>query len=175
MKKALLAFIATLVSATALGQGTIQFLTTPDGAHAVPVHASFRISSGEFALFSDGSFSGVVGVTHFPSPTAVSIYSSTSPTLLGTKVYDLVPGLEWVGGHDGSPGGQNFDFNRTLGSTEVNDLIAGNWWINVSTTDFPNGELRGQIIAVPEPSSIFLIGSTLGALYSLRYRRLKNS
>ena len=56
-------------------------------------------------------------------------------------------------------------------STLVNALIAGDWYVNVHTSMFGGGEIRGQVnvLAVPEPASGLLLG--LACLFGLNGRR----
>jgi hypothetical protein len=49
-----------------------------------------------------------------------------------------------------------------LTAEQVAQLKAGLWYFNVHTTNFPNGEIRGQI--VPEPGTALLLSAGLGAL-----------
>jgi hypothetical protein len=51
----------------------------------------------------------------------------------------------------------------------LDDLFAGNLYINIHTTEFPGGEIRGQII--PEPSTLLLLGSAFAVLALTRRRR----
>ena len=56
--------------------------------------------------------------------------------------------------------------------TQVTDLFAGNLYMNVHTLTFPGGEIRGQLILVPEPSTVALVGlGLLGLGWRLRRRR----
>jgi hypothetical protein len=60
--------------------------------------------------------------------------------------------------------------------TLINGIIAGQSYLNVRTTLFPGGEIRGQLTAaVPEPSTwaMMLLGfGTIGAMMR-RSRRVK--
>jgi hypothetical protein len=56
---------------------------------------------------------------------------------------------------------------------QVMDLKAGLDYVNVSTSEFPTGEIRGQLAAVPEPSSLLLTRSgILLALLGYGWKRL---
>lgn len=73
-------------------------------------------------------------------------------------------------------GDENLGPDGTLGSGDsvalsdaLADLHAGNLYIQVHTMGFRAGELRGQVLAVPEPSTAIL--SALGLLLCRRRRR----
>ena len=64
----------------------------------------------------------------------------------------------------------------SIGAATVTDgfeaaLLAGNVYINIHTELFPGGEIRGQVLAVPLPSTVALLGLSLVALGVFSTRR----
>jgi hypothetical protein len=63
----------------------------------------------------------------------------------------------------------------TVGAAEAffaSSLDAGTAYLNIHTSAFPGGEIRGQLQAVPEPSSLALLGAGCAGLAGwLRRRR----
>jgi len=53
-----------------------------------------------------------------------------------------------------------------LTGAQISELEGGFWYVNVTSSMLPNGQLRGQILPVPEPSTqaLFGLGSGLAAL-----------
>lgn len=58
-------------------------------------------------------------------------------------------------------------------AAQAGNLQNGLWYINIHTTAFPGGEIRGQLNVVPEPSSIVLcsVGVAVGGVVWLKRRR----
>lgn len=47
--------------------------------------------------------------------------------------------------------------NAVINNAQEADLLAGLWYLNLHTTTFPGGEIRGQVL-VPEPGTLALLG-----------------
>ncbi|MBW2397186.1 MAG: CHRD domain-containing protein [Deltaproteobacteria bacterium] len=58
--------------------------------------------------------------------------------------------------------------NAALSAGQAADLLAGLWYLNLHTTAFAGGEIRGQVLSVPEPTTLALVG---GGLFLLAVRR----
>ena len=54
------------------------------------------------------------------------------------------------------PGGARQMFDSAALSTHLQDLQSGDLYFQIHTLNFPNGELRGQIVPVPEPGVLAL-------------------
>lgn len=110
--------------------------------------------TGEFSW--DISWSGLVGdetVMHFhgPAPPGMNagvqvdfggISGTTSPSIGST----------------------------TIDATQAVDLLNDLWYINIHTTEVSGGEIRGQVLLVPEPTSAVMLVFALGGLALLRNR-----
>jgi len=59
-----------------------------------------------------------------------------------------------------------------IAGADPEDLINNLWYVNIHSQDFPGGEIRGQIILIPEPgTALMAAGGLLAACVTRRRRR----
>ena len=63
--------------------------------------------------------------------------------------------------------------SATLTPIQETNLLSGDWYVNVHTTNFAGGEIRGQVIVnpVPIPAAVWLFGSGLLGLIGIARRK----
>lgn len=54
-------------------------------------------------------------------------------------------------------------------------LLAGQAYFNIHTVQFPGGEIRGQLQAVPEPATLLLLGSGIAGVAGVLRKRRKRT
>jgi hypothetical protein len=61
--------------------------------------------------------------------------------------------------------------NNTTFAAQVGNILAGLTYLNFHTTQFASGEVRGQILVVPEPETYLLMLAGLGCVGAIARRR----
>lgn len=137
------------------------FRTTLKGWNEVPVrdtpasgigHATLDLDTKWFTF--DYTFEGLLG------PQTGAHIHAAPPGVNGGIVYHL-------------PTGSPASFSAVLTDTDIAQLLGGNWYVNVHSAVYPGGEIRGQFVPVPEPSTYALGAATLLGAAVLMRRRLK--
>ena len=158
---AIVAVLCSLVLLSAGTQGAVINYSnfSIDGLQEVPPNASPAFGIGNASLdtttllFSwNISFSGLLGSetgAHFHGPAAVGV--NAGPILF------LASGSPKIG-------------SQTISAAQALDVQNGLWYVNIHSSVFPGGEIRGQV--VPEPFTLSLLG--LGSVMVIRRRRRQN-
>jgi len=180
MKKALtlLLTLAAVAVASAQTQYTISLDAAQDGGGARTGSGSGTLTLNGNILTFDGA--GIPWSGLSANSTAAHIHGPSGPfPATGSVRYDLVAlGNTVVGGTSGTisgsvtltdppPSGGAYSL-----ASQLADLNNSLWYINVHSSAFPGGEIRGVIVPVPEPSTLALLG--LGAATLVWRLRRKN-
>jgi hypothetical protein len=166
MKKVLVilvALICTLGSARADQLFNINLF----GIQEVPPNASPGSGSGT-AFFDSTGLTLTLNVTFsgLTASTTASHIHTGAVGVAGPVAVDTSP-ITTIGATSGTVSG-----TVSIASTHVANLLAGNTYLNIHTTAYPGGEIRGQLVAVPEPTSAALVGLGVIVLgYRLRRKR----
>ena len=159
MKK--LVFACLLLALPHLGWGQlIHFSNTLTGLQEVPQRATpatgfltATLDPVSLSFNLNYSFTGLLG------PQTDAHIHRAPPGVSGPVIIPL-------------PLGSPVTFSTTLTSAQANELLSNLWYVNIHSTVFLPGEIRGQITPVPEPSTYALAGvALLGVIVATRRLR----
>jgi len=105
------------------------------------------------------TYSGLIGtptVSHFHGPAPIGANAGVQVDIVANS-----------GGSIASP---MIGFATITDAQEV-DLLAGLWYINIHSSTFPGGEIRGQVNVVPIPAAVWLFGTGLIGLIGIARRK----
>jgi hypothetical protein len=163
------------------------------GPNESPANASPGIGSAEVdynnvthTLFVGFTFSGLTGTTtasHIHAPTSLPLsgtagVATTTPYFAGfplgvtsgsyTNTLDLTLASSYNPSFVTASGGTPALAESAL----VADIAAGEAYLNIHSTTFPGGEIRGFLVPVPEPSSLALLIFGGAGLVAAQRRRV---
>ena len=186
------AFLATvsLAVAGAAQAAIMHFKVDLTGANENPAvntpgfgSAVVDVDTTAMTLFVDITFGGLVGLTtashihccmvpptNAPVATQVPFFINfplgvTSGAYQNT--FDMTLASSWnptfITDHGGTPASAFADLLAALSK--------GQPYLNIHTDEFPRGEIRGQLIQVPEPATLAIFGVGLAGLTAIRRRK----
>jgi hypothetical protein len=117
----------------------VTLTTRPDGPSAVPPTSSN--ATAQLDLLYDTStrlLRWIANWAGLSGPiTEVRFYGPAAPGQKGP------PTLIWP-----APFGSRYEGRATLTPQQAADLMGGLWYVNIGTTNYPDGEIRGQLRVV---------------------------
>jgi len=161
------------------------FTATLLGSNEVPSNAStatgfITVTLTGDSLFVDETFSGLIGgpaaAAHIHCCAGPGVAVGVAVPFIGfpaatsgtySHLFDLTLDGTYTAAFETAHGGTAAGAESAL----VAALFAGQTYANIHDATFPGGEIRGQLIQTPEPSTLMLLGMGLTALVARRKRR----
>lgn len=194
MKRVSLLTLAVLVAAAGMQAAPVYFTAQLSGLSEAPPNASpgrgwtiVTMDPVANTLRVQASFSGLlanVTMAHIHvnnGPGDANLGDTTGPVATPTPAFPGFPLGVMAGNYVG-----NFDTESaasyragfvtaagSVGAAEMalfDALQDGRAYLNIHTSQFPGGEIRGFLQAVPEPGTVMLMAAGLGALVIARRR-----
>lgn len=154
------------------GSQEVPSVVTPGSGSATVLICPFfkRLSIRDTGFGSKGVFSNLSGTV-----TAAHVHGPAAAGTNGPVIIPLDIDLGVTSGNFTTPiqpTQPNDPYGFPLTDQQYQDALNGLLYINIHTTAFPGGEIRGQLInpiSVPEPMSLSLIAmGSIGLLYRRR-------
>lgn len=184
--------VAVLMLSGVAKADELVFTATLTGPQEVPPTASPGIGSALVTvdtvtnqLTVNLAFAGLLSPTtaaHIhccAGPTGIAIPATAVPTFPGfplgvtagtyLQTFDLTLASTYnpafITAHGGTVAGAQAAF--------IAGLLNGQTYLNIHTSQFPGGEIRGQLQEVPEPATLLLMGTSLMAAIGVIRKRAK--
>jgi hypothetical protein len=170
-----------LLYAISASATTITFTANLRGSNETPPNTSTASGIGDFTfdtVAQDITFS--LSYSGLTSNAAMAHIHFGAVNVAGPIILPFTPNPTGTSGTlSGVLTTANLINQATTGIVTFTDIfnaaVAGNLYANVHTVEFPAGEIRGQLTAVPEPVTGFLFVSGLLAIPLTRRLRKKTS
>ena len=191
LKRCAIVLFCALASAAFCQAAVITAITSLSGPLESPPNASPGIGNATITINDilntmrvQVSFSGLTAGTtasHIHTPTSSPFtgtagVATTTPTFPGfplgvtSGTYDQTFDLTSTSSYNPSFVTANGGTTAGAEAALLTGIQAGEAYLNIHTTNFPGGEIRGFLVVVPEPGTTLLMAAGLGAML-LGWRR----
>ena len=133
----------------------------------VSLQLTINVGWGSGNGFTDLTGTANSGHIHQPTPSA--------PPASFNEATGVLIGLNGLPGYNSSATNGGFNGTVSLTTDQATALTEGRLYLNFHTTTNPGGEIRGNMILVPEPGMTALVAIGGGGLLLLLRRRLKST
>lgn len=130
----------------------LALLTSCSGSGALPSNTLTASLNGMQEMPPNASAAAANGIATVDVATQVLTATVTSTGMVGTAAH-IHSGAPGTNGPvvfpltETPPGSGRWSTTVTLSGEELHLLLSGNYYINIHSLTFPNGEIRGQIVA----------------------------
>ena len=119
---------------------TRSFSATMTAGQEVPPNTSLGSGTASATLDPDGTLHWTVSYQNLSGPaTAAHFHGPATPGMNAGVAVNI----------GGATPGNPMQGSAHLNTTQIADLVAGRWYVNVHTAANPGGEIRGQVVAAP--------------------------
>ncbi len=153
-----------LAFGVAVGMANAQgvFTSSLVGSDELVPNGSSSFGTGSFTLLGNELQYSVTALLLGTTPVDAGVFGPANAGQTGPLVFDL-------GAATVSPIGirnlVSYSGVEALSSSQITQLEAGEDYVNILTTGYPSGEIRGAVLFLPEPSAVTLLAIGAGMVW----------
>jgi hypothetical protein len=167
---AILALFAVSAAASHGAVTQFKFLNGMNGTNEVPANASTGFAT--INVLSFDSAQGAFGVLTVNLTFSDLLSSATAAHVHGFSDFTMNSGVLAPLVRTAATSGTITGSWSPTSALQVDNLFNGLTYVNLHTSGFPGGEIRGQMVPIPEPAASAMLGlAVLGVLGRRRTRR----
>ncbi len=145
---------ATTYTATLAGNQVVPSVSTSASGTAAITLNQPAGPSGPSVIDFQVSFTGISS-----GWTTARLYGPAAVGQIGAQLFDFDADNSPFDPLPGTTSGTLNGMDNSISDSLKNALASGVVYIEIRSNAFPGGEIRGQLTAVPEPSTYFLLGT----------------